>query len=191
MHHMNAQTRQHQKSETRQRILAAAEAALRQRGIESPSVSEVMAEAGLTVGGFYAHFDSKQALMQEALGAVFAAQRQVLLDQVEAPAGPAWRQLAARKYLSRGHRDAGASCCPLPAVMSQLTQAEPGLRALLAEHLEAFVAPMIGADEDAEAARRTALADLALMIGAYSLARALGATPLSDELLAAAREAVR
>ncbi len=188
---MNASARQQQKSDTRRRILASAEQALRVRGIESPSVSEVMAEAGLTVGGFYAHFESKEALMHEALAAVFAAQRQVLLDQVEAPAGPEWRQLAARKYLSRGHRDAGESCCPLPAVMSQLTQAEEGTRALLAEHLEAFVAPMIGADEDANSARRTALADLALMIGAYSLARALGPTPLSDELLAAARDAAR
>lgn len=188
---MNTSTRQQQKSETRRRILAAAEQALRLRGIESPSVGEVMAKAGLTVGGFYAHFESKEALMHEALGAVLAAQREVLLEQVDAPAGPAWRQLAARKYLSRGHRDADASCCPLPAVMSQLTQADDATRALLAEHLEAFVAPMTGAAEDAPAARRVALADLALMIGAYSLARALGPTPLSDELLAAAREAVR
>ncbi|HRQ64270.1 MAG TPA: TetR/AcrR family transcriptional regulator [Xanthomonadaceae bacterium] len=188
---MNASSRQQQKSETRQRILAAAEGALRLRGIEAPSVSEVMAEAGLTVGGFYAHFDSKQALMQEALAEVLAAQREVMLEAVEASPGPQWRQLAARKYLSRGHRDAQQACCPLPAVMSQLIRADPSLRGLLAEHLEAFIVPMIGADEDAESARRTALADLALMIGAYSLARALGPLPLSDELLAAARQAVR
>jgi TetR/AcrR family transcriptional regulator, transcriptional repressor for nem operon len=188
---MNADSRQQQKSETRQRILAAAEDALRLRGIEAPSVNEVMAEAGLTVGGFYAHFDSKQALMQEALGAVLAAQRSVMMEAVEASPGPQWRQLAARMYLSRSHRDAQQGCCPLPAVMSQLTRADPALRALLAEHLEAFIAPMIGADEDAADARRTALADLALMVGAYSLARALGPLPLSDELLAAARQAVR
>jgi TetR/AcrR family transcriptional regulator, transcriptional repressor for nem operon len=188
---MNAGIRQQQKSETRQRILGAAEEALRLRGIEAPSVNDVMADAGLTVGGFYAHFESKQALMQEALGAVLTAQRGVMLQAVDVPSGPEWRQLAARKYLSRSHRDAQQACCPLPAVMSQLTQADPAFRALLAEHLEAFITPMVGGVENAAEARRIALADLALMIGAYSLARALGPVPLSDELLAAARDAVR
>lgn len=179
------------KAETRQRILEAAEQALRLRGLEDPSVSEVMAGAGLTVGGFYAHFDSKQALMLEALAAVLEQQRALMRSTVEATRGPEWRAKAARAYLSRRHRDAERDCCPLPAVISEFARAAPEFRALLAEHLERFAADMTGPGEDPAEARALALADLALMIGAFSLARALGPTPLSDELLLASRAAVR
>lgn len=187
---MKSASRQQQKSDTRKRILAAAERALRLRGIEAPSVNEVMAEAGLTVGGFYAHFDSKHALMREALDTVFAAQRARLGEIVDAPPGPEWRRAAARAYLSRRHRDVEQACCPMPAVISQLGQPGDTHRDLLEKHLERLIEPMIGADEAPEVARRTALADAALMIGAFCLARALGPTELSDEVLAAARAAI-
>ena len=58
-----------QKQETRRRIVESAAKAIRERGVEAPSVGEVMAGAGLTVGGFYAHFENKDALMIEALRA--------------------------------------------------------------------------------------------------------------------------
>ncbi len=188
---MNADTRDTRKAETRQRILDSAAQALRLRGLGDPSVGEVMSQAGLTVGGFYAHFDSKQALMLEALGEVLEAQRALMRGVVTAPPGPEWRAQAARAYLSRRHRDAERECCPLPAVLGELAHAEPGFRELLAAHLEGFVAEMSGPDEDPAEARSRALADLALMIGAFSIARALGNTPLSDELLVSARSAVR
>lgn len=188
---MNSTDRSSRKAETRERILDAAEQALRLRGLEEPTVGEVMAQAGLTVGGFYAHFDSKQSLMLEALGAVLGEQRALLRRSVDAPPGPQWRAQAARVYLSRSHRDAERDCCPLPAVISELVNAAPEFRQLLATHLERFVADMVGPEEAPAQARQRALADLALMIGAFSLARALGATPLSDELLAAARAAIR
>lgn len=188
---MNTPDRSSRKAETRQRILDAAEQALRLRGLEEPTVGEVMAQAGLTVGGFYAHFESKQSLMLEAFETVLEEQRALLRRNVDAPPGPLWRAAAARVYLSRRHRDAERDRCPLPAVISELANAGPEFRELLAAHLERFVAEMSGPGEDPAAARRHALGDLALMIGAFAVARALGQTPLSDEMLAAARAAIR
>ena len=63
------------KAQTRERILAAASAALLQRGPAEPSVGEVMGAAGLTVGGFYAHFDSKDALMLEVFQQMLSQRR--------------------------------------------------------------------------------------------------------------------
>jgi AcrR family transcriptional regulator len=183
--------RSEQKQETRRRILASAAEALRQRGLGGSSVGEVMAGAGLTVGGFYAHFENKDALMLEALEGVLAQRRAMLLSLVK-PGTPAeQRQQAARAYLSRKHRDMDEQCCPLPAILSELPKQPLEFHAALERHLEALLKAMVAAEPDRKAARQAALADLALMIGALSLARALGATPFSDELLAAAKAAVR
>lgn len=180
-----------QKQETRRRIVASAAEALRRRGLASPSVGEVMAGAGLTVGGFYAHFENKDALMLEALERVLGERRAQLLALVP-PGTPAeQRKLAARAYLSRKHRDMDAECCPLPAILSELPKQTPAFRLAIERHLESLLAAMLRNETDAAAMRPVALADLALMIGALTLARALGATPFSDELLAAAKTAVR
>lgn len=180
-----------QKRETRSRILASAAEALRQRGLAAPSVGEVMAGAGLTVGGFYAHFDNKDALMLEALEHVLGERRALLLSLVK-PGTPAeQRQQAARAYLSRKHRDMDEQCCPLPAILSELPKQPAEFRAALEHHLELLLKAMVAGEADRKAARTIALADLATMIGALTLARALGATPFSDELLAAAKAAVR
>lgn len=178
-----------QKQDTRRRILGAATAAVRQRGLDRPSVGEVMGAAGLTVGGFYAHFATKDALMLEALEQVLRERREYLIANV--PPGPAAerRRNAARGYLSRAHRDVPDACCPVPAILSELPHQDPEFRAAFATHLEALVAAMTDSTDPEE--RRVSLADLALMIGALTIARALGATPLSDEILSAAKAAIR
>ncbi len=180
-----------QKQETRRRIVGSAADALRRRGLASPSVGEVMAGAGLTVGGFYAHFENKDALMLEALERVLADRREQLLALVPPGTPLEQRRLAARAYLSRKHRDADDQCCPLPAILSELLKQPAAFRDAIERHLEALLAAMLRGEAEAPAMRALALADLALMIGALSLARALGATPFSDELLAAAKAAIR
>jgi TetR/AcrR family transcriptional repressor of nem operon len=180
-----------QKLETRRRILASAATALRTRGLASSSVGEVMAGAGLTVGGFYAHFANKDALMLETLERVLSERRTLLLSLVEPGLPSAQRRQAARAYLSRKHRDMDDQCCPLPAILSELPKQPEAFRAALEKHLELLLAAMISGESEPKAMRPIALADLATMIGALSLARALGATPFSDELLAAAKAAIR
>ena len=97
--------------------------------------------------------------------------------------------MAARGYLSRQHRDTGAERCPIPAIASEIDRADPRIRAVVVEHLDQWVDSLTAPDEPD--GRRHALAAISTMVGALTLARALGPTPLSDELLAAAKAAIR
>lgn len=174
------------KAQTRERILAAASAALVQQGPAAPSVGEVMGAAGLTVGGFYAHFESKDALMLEAFRQLLG-QRRELIQQMDndLPAGER-RKLVAAFYLSRKHRDATEKACPLPSSLSELGRLPDSFRAALAEHVELMVAQLSANPEEAN----QVLADIALMVGGLALARALGPGDLSDRVLRAAKTAI-
>jgi TetR/AcrR family transcriptional regulator, transcriptional repressor for nem operon len=174
------------KTLTRERILSAASTALLQRGPAEPSVSEVMGAAGLTVGGFYAHFESKDALMLEAFRQMLC-QRQELIGQMDNDLpGAERRALLAAFYLSRKHRDATDQGCPLPSSLNELAHLPEGFRAALAEHLELMVAKLADSPEEAS----NVLADIALMVGGLALARALGPGEMSDRVLRAAKTAI-
>ncbi|QXH37225.1 TetR/AcrR family transcriptional regulator [Pseudomonas muyukensis] len=174
------------KSQTRERILEAARGALIQQGPAEPSVSQVMGAAGLTVGGFYAHFQSKDELMLEAFRQLLD-ERRALLDQLDPKLlGTERRALAAAFYLSRKHRDAEVQACPIPSALGEMQRLPDAFREVLGEHIELMTAQMVDRPEDID----KALADLALMIGGLSLARALGPGELSDRILRAAKSAV-
>ncbi|APU30051.1 TetR/AcrR family transcriptional regulator [Pseudomonas sp. MDMC216] len=174
------------KSETRKRILAAAGRVLAERGPGDPAVAEVMAEAGLTVGGFYAHFASKDALMLEAFRQLLRVRRDRLAQVDQSLTGRERRVLLAAFYLSRRHRDDADERCPLPSSLAEIARLPDGFRQTLAEHIELITAQMSGTPEEGD----VALADLALMIGGLALARALGPGELSDRVLRAAKSAV-
>ena len=175
------------KTQTRARILGAATQALLERGAVEPSVGEVMGAAGLTVGGFYAHFQSKDALMLEAFEQLLGKRRELLGELDPGLSGKERRALAAAFYLSRKHRvaqvDAG---CPLPATLAEVARLPEGFREVLSRHVEIMVASLAESPEEAD----VALADLVLMIGGLALARALGPGELSDRVLRAAKQAV-
>jgi AcrR family transcriptional regulator len=150
-----------------------------------------MADAGLTVGGFYAHFDNRDALLLEALDGMLDGKLALWLEALPSVGGAERRRLAARGYLSRKHRDGAFERCPLPKLLGELDRVDPRFRALVADHLEHWATALLGVDETNEpAARARALAAIATMVGAMTLARALGPTPQSDELLAAAKSAI-
>ncbi|WP_394559039.1 TetR/AcrR family transcriptional regulator [Aquipseudomonas alcaligenes] len=174
------------KTKTRERILGAATAALIQRGPLEPGLAEVMAAAGLTVGGFYGHFESKDSLMLEAFRQLLERRRQMLRQLDDSLGAEERRVLAAAFYLSRKHRDAGADACPLPSTLAEVGRLPEPFRTVLIEHVELLVAELAGRPEDID----KALADLALMVGGLSLARALGEGELSDRVLRAAKSAV-
>ena len=176
-----------QKQETRRRIVDSATRAIREHGLDDPSVGEVMAGAGLTVGGFYAHFENKDALMLEALARMMAQRMDELEATIPATDAAARRSLAARYYLSRKHRDGAIERCALPSVLSELNRLDPRYRDVVAAHLERWASLMA---EDAPEGREHALGAIATMVGALALARALGSTPFSDEILAAAKAAI-
>lgn len=179
-------SRQERKAETRVAILESATRQLRDRGPVAPSVSEVMAGAGLTVGGFYAHFSSKDELMEEALRRSAHYARDFLHG------GPEEKDLADlfRTYFSRAHRDNPDQGCPLPATVSSLnSEAQPGLRRATADAVKEMrdcIAEEMGGNQS------DALALVALMCGGMTLARALGEeNPLSTETLKSCRDFAR
>src|SRR5687768_13356508 len=106
--------RQQHKSETRRRILRSAIQYLKTGGLSGASVSDIMAEAGLTVGGFYAHFPSKDALADEAVRSVVDERRRMFLDHFD---GLMWSERVGcgiDEYFTKEHRDDPANGCPLP-----------------------------------------------------------------------------
>lgn len=182
-------TRAIRKSETRDRILKSAVRITRSEGLRAASVPRVMHGVGLTVGGFYAHFESKAALDVEILRATLGAAPGRWLGGLEDSAGLDWVQRAVRRYLSAVHRD-HAEGCAFPAVMSEITKAPAEVRQAFVDafeqHVRAFdahVPPVSGITS-----RDRALATMALTIGGLLLARATQGHAVSEELLAACRK---
>ena len=182
--------RSDQKERTRGDILASASRLLRERGIGGASVAEVMKGAGLTVGGFYAHFASKDELVDATLRHSMRQMWDQLLPTVGSARGAEAVAAIMRRYLSRSHRDHPAEGCPLPAVVGDAAQASPMIRDALADELGRH-ADTLAALLHGERRRHKALALVALMYGGLGLARALAGTPLSDEILEACRAFAR
>jgi TetR/AcrR family transcriptional repressor of nem operon len=185
---VNAKTEQKERSH--QTILESAARLLREKGISGARVADVMKGAALTVGGFYAHFASKDELVNEALRRTGAELRSRLFARLgEKPAADR-AEVVLKRYLSAAHRDASATLgCPLPAVVGEVGTSAPQHREVLAEQVQAMAA---GLEEHLPAGRliprrQMAIALVALMYGGLSLARALRGTELSDEMLRACR----
>jgi TetR/AcrR family transcriptional repressor of nem operon len=177
------------KEETHRKLLKIAAGALREKGPEGLAVAEVMKAAGLTHGGFYAHFKSKDAFLAETVGEVFLRVGR-RWDRVMDGLAPR-EALAAYVdfYLSRAHRDHPESGCPVVALNSDLPRQsrafrkayDAGVAAMherLATHIEA--AGIADADDLAQAI-------LATMVGAVALARSVSDATMSDGILISAR----
>jgi TetR/AcrR family transcriptional repressor of nem operon len=183
-----------QKEQSHQTILDSAARLLRERGIAGARVADVMKGAGLTVGGFYAHFPSKEALIDETLRRAGAAMRDRLFGKLDSKPEADRAEVIVKRYLSAAHRDAPADGCPLPAVVGEVgtTAGEHG--EVLAEQIEAMAAALsahLPASRGGVSRRHLALGLSALLVGGLSLSRAMAGTRLSDELLTACRAVAR
>lgn len=181
------------KEGSRERILRSAGSLIKENGIAGTSVAGVMDGAGMTVGGFYAHFPSKRRLVVETLRSSFREARSTLLAGLEDKGGREWTEAVGCRYLSRAHRDAPGHGCPLPGTLAEIARDGQEMRDALSLELNDFIAEM--EPELAEAGfaspRNEALAELSLMVGGLTLARAVKGTALSDELLLACRRQIR
>jgi TetR/AcrR family transcriptional regulator, transcriptional repressor for nem operon len=183
------------KERTRARVLDEAVKAIRTEGPHKIGVAGVMARAGLTHGGFYAHFESKDDLVLAALDQMFASARgtfeRIAAKAAGKPPTEALR-IYVNFYLSPGHRDARETGCPLPLLASDL----PRMPGPARDNFARGVARLTGAIQsvlektghpDPEDAASSALAE---MIGALSLARAIPDLEQSDAVLRRSRESV-
>lgn len=177
-----------QKERTHEEILASAARLLRERGVAGARVLDVMKGAGLTVGGFYAHFASKEALIDETLRRTASELRSSLFAGLGEKPEHDRAEVVLKRYLSARHRDNPEEGCPFPSITGEIATQHEAHRDVLAEQVDALMRelePLIPGR--AHAARTIAVGLTALMIGGLSVARALGKTALSDEVLRACR----
>lgn len=172
------------KAETRQRIIDEASRRLRRDGIDGTGLVPLMKALGLTHGGFYAHFESKEALVQAALE--LAADQ--ALAKWQGPDAPADVGILIDRYLSTRHRDNPGDGCPLETLSAEL-----GVRGRPSPTSDLLVEQM--SERLAEVEVRAAPADqglvaLAMLVGALTLARAVADRGSSQHILDAARAAL-
>ncbi|NUR12699.1 MAG: TetR/AcrR family transcriptional regulator [Mesorhizobium sp.] len=182
-------SREH-KQETHERIVKKASVRLREKGAHGIGVADLMKEAGLTHGGFYAHFDSREALVIEAFG--YAMDRSMEhWRKLTGEAAPEKRlTLVAESYLSALHRDNPGHGCSIPALGAEIARESPKARKAFAGKLDEMIELMASyiPHMPRKAARKQAIATLATMAGTMLLARIAGSSELSDEVLKAGRD---
>ncbi len=178
------------KDETRRRIVKTASRMFREKGVESTTLPDVMSAAGLTVGGFYKHFESKDALFSEALAEALSGTSKLLALIDPETTGDAWQAAASSLYLTEAHRDNRAAGCAMAALSGDLARADQGVRQTFEEGLlnliRAFETRMEG---DVESRRAETWRFLSLMLGGLILSRAVADAETSSEILAACRGA--
>ncbi len=184
---MNAKLEQRARSH--ETILESAARLVRESGISGARVADVMKGAGLTVGGFYAHFPSKEALVNEVLRRTSATMRARLFAQLDTKPEGDRAEVVLKRYLSPAHRDETTRGCSLPAVVGEVGTTAKEHGTVLGEQIDA-VASELSLHLPAGGAiprRQVALGLVALMYGGLSISRAVRGTQLSDEVLKACR----
>ncbi|WP_223461870.1 MULTISPECIES: TetR/AcrR family transcriptional regulator [unclassified Pseudomonas] len=174
----------------RETIVDAATRLFRERGLHGISVVDVMAAAGLTHGGFYGHFESREALAREAGGRAFQQSAERWKTSIaESADNESARRALIEPYLSAASRDNPGESCPVVAFAGDMCHeaADSGLRQTFNEGLSRLLqtfGPLMDTG-DATRDRQQALVQFSLMVGALTLARATQGEPLSDEILEA------
>ena len=168
-----------QAAENRQRIVEAASRLFRERGFDGVGVDAVLKEAGLTHGGFYGHFASKDALIAEAVAQAMDT-------------SPGWRDIGelAKIYLSPDHCADRAGGCAVAALGADYARHSKGLRRTVADGMRCQIERIAGLFRRGTptARRRQAIVTYAGLVGALTLARAVDDPALAEEILVVARE---
>ncbi|WP_026042576.1 TetR/AcrR family transcriptional regulator [Pantoea sp. A4] len=181
------------KARTRQRILDEAAVVMREHGTEGIGVAALMKRAGLTHGGFYAHFASREALVEAVIAEMFAdsAARFAAITSLKDPAERLTQLID--NYLSLHHRNAPGEGCPMPALVSEMAHLPLEARTLFSQRRNAVQQLLAQALHELNhpQADEVAVSILAEMVGAVALARACPDEDEAGTLLAASRRAVK
>jgi TetR/AcrR family transcriptional repressor of nem operon len=168
------------KAASHERIVKTASRRIRRDGIDSISVGELMNDAGLTHGGFYRHFDSRDDLVAEAVDTALA-QGSERIHAAAKLGGPAALTAIIDGYLSPLHRDKPETGCAVAALPADIARANPHARAAYSRQVRSYVALLaeVTAARNPDEVRLI----LAALVGALVLARAVDDRGLSDEIL--------
>ncbi len=178
---------QEEKARSHERIVASASRLFRERGLEGASVAEVMSDAGMTHGGFYKHFDTKDALVEQALAAAFSEFVRALEASGADGAFAEYRAL----YLSRNHLEQAGRGCPVAALGNEVARGSAAIKAAFGAGVRRMINAIACSRTGSAAARRTAaMREFSMLVGAMVIARASDAE-LADEVLSACRGETR
>jgi len=176
----------------RERIIDAAGALFRAKGFDGIGVADIMKAADLTHGGFYGHFDSKDDLVAQAsrkmMARAAANWKRVVADAPDKPYAALLEH-----YLSARHRDDAGRGCGFAALGTDAARGGPAVRKAFAEGLQPLIDIITNAlpGFSKPARRRKAVAAMAALVGALTLARAVEDESLSNEILEAVRQELR
>jgi TetR/AcrR family transcriptional repressor of nem operon len=161
------------KRETRQRILAASDALMKDRGVEAASVDAVMRGAGLTVGGFYAHFASKEDLAAETLLYGLEQSFERMIRALAGRRGDAWVRAMIRAYLAQADDPDLAHACPMTLLLADVARDDDARKRRFADTTRRMLDRVVEhfPARDGLTPRETALATYAALVGAVGLAR--------------------
>jgi TetR/AcrR family transcriptional repressor of nem operon len=176
------------KERTREQIVETAARAFREEGVSGVGIGDLMGRAGLTHGGFYAHFASKDALVAEACGRAVDDAWALMSEYVaQAPPG---EELAAfiRGYVSRRHRDDPGGGCLMPALAAEMPRQELAVRAAFTANVMRMMDNIQALLPDTPDREDRALALVTGMAGSVMLARAVDDPALSDRILKTCRD---
>lgn len=176
------------KEASHERIVSVAARAIRRSGYGGTGVADIMKEAGLTHGAFYAHFASREAMLAEAAARACAESATAAADVVaRMPAGQALAAMLGA-YLSKEHGENVEAGCPLAALGSETSRQAPEVRRVTTRHLKEMIDLLARQSPDwgQPVAHEQALVTLSTMVGALLLSRAVDEPGLSDGLREAA-----
>jgi TetR/AcrR family transcriptional repressor of nem operon len=178
------------KGEIHQKIVKDASRRVRSEGIAGAAVAAVMRDAGLTHGGFYKHFGSKDELLMESVSAAFEEIADRLVQAAEqSPPETAWKAIV-KTYLSLEYCDHVEYGCPLPALAPELARADKAMKPQIFEELKKYRSRMLPfmPGQRTEDKERAFFAIFSTMVGAIEIARMLPEPAMREKVLASARD---
>jgi TetR/AcrR family transcriptional repressor of nem operon len=183
-----------EKEKTHRRIVKTAAARFRERGVNGIGLADLMKEADLTHGGFYRHFDSRDQLVAEAVECALRDGWEAVASVAGGNRPPAATlRLLVDAYLSVAHRDGLATSCPVTTMANDVARCNARARSAYTKQVGTYLellAKLIAADKR-KSRRAKAIAALATLVGAVSMARAVNDEKLSRELLKSAADELK
>ena len=176
------------KAATRRQIIDVASKCMRRNGISAAGIAGIMDEAGLTKGAFSPHFESKDALVREALASALSDQQHRLDEDHRRGLD---LEGAIRRYLNRAHLEDPTGGCPSAALLPEIARQPLSTRKDYEKGLRSYVATLAALlpDADASASRRRATAIFGLMVGTLQFARAMPNATQAEQILEGGVEA--
>jgi TetR/AcrR family transcriptional regulator, transcriptional repressor for nem operon len=179
-----------QKVESKERILNVASRLFKKNGFSATGIDQIMEEAGLTAGAFYAHFKSKTDLLEQSIEHSFKLSRHLLFKDTENLTGEEKIRTIMNRYVSTNHRDLPERGCLLPALASELHRGSNKSAEIISRYLNKWaelLAMNLESDESITVKKKKALQIISQAVGAILLSRIVKKTDLSDEIINSTR----